>query len=504
MADDVTVEAALKELQDKGGEAALFDDVRCRGVLADRLPDQRARTTSAVTALKAGVAQRLKDTPRELAREAVAREIAMLTRDHAVAPAFATEAVTAWARVLGHDVPAAGGGGRGGGGGPPLAERLKALWANNAVKAGVGVAAVAAVWLAFFSHPREAYPFEHYGLTRDEFAEGTLSDITAKVFSHAGADAIQTKARSKDAQAEGLMCMHSYYTTGENPQDTVQLCKAGAEDKDSYARYVLYLIYWSGDGTGANAVAADKPTAVQYLKDAAAAGNPFAQVALGLSYRNGADPIPKDPEQGFKLLQAADQQGRLLGRLYVGVAYLNGLGVAKDNAKALAIFQALDQKNFGDASFYLGFMEYAGLGLPAPDKTASAAAFARGWARGDGWAGLRLAEQQLQGDGVARNIGAAYDILHTLEGKTGDDTDFAPIASRLLGDIYFNGWGLNAPDKAEAASHYRKASNRGDGEASYKLAGMYQTGDGVGAANVFEAFRLLQLAAQQGYHAPAS
>src|SRR5262245_60269065 len=107
MSAKVTLEAALRELQTKGGDAALFDDVRCRGVLADRLPDERARTTAAVAALKAGVASRLKATQPELAREAVARETTMLTRDHAVAQNYAAEAVAAWARVLGLDVPAA-------------------------------------------------------------------------------------------------------------------------------------------------------------------------------------------------------------------------------------------------------------------------------------------------------------------------------------------------------------------------------------------------------------
>lgn len=499
MAEDMTVEAALRELRDRGGETALFDDVRCRGVLADRLPDQRARTTSAVTALRAGAPARLKATPPELAREAVAREIASLTRDHAVAPAFATEAVTAWARVLGLDVPASG---------PtrpdpvpsPFWAQLKGLWANNGVKAALAVGAAALVWMTFFSHKHEAFPFESYGLTRDEFAQGTLPDLTAKVFSHAGADVIAAKAKNGDAQAEGLMCMHSYYTPGENAQDTVELCKKGATDKDSYAQYILHLIYWSGDGSGSSAVAADKPAGLQYLKDAVAADNPFAEVAMAIYQRDGDDPIAKDAEQSFKMLQAADRQGRLLARLDMGEAYMAGSGVEKDYAKALAIFQELDQKAFPGSAFDLGKMTYNGWGLPSADKAAAATVFARGYDRGDGWCGLQLAKQLLYADGLTRDIGKAAEILRALEPKSGDNTGFSPAASLILGDIYFNGWGLNYADKAEAAAHYKKASDRGVGEASYKLGQMYQTGDGVGGANTFEADRLFQLAGQQGYH----
>jgi len=51
-------------------------------------------------------------------------------------------------------------------------------------------------------------------------------------------------------------------------------------------------------------------------------------------------------------------------------------------------------------------------------------------------------------------------------------------AQRLLGEYYFNGWGI-PQDKEEATNWYRKSAEQGNTEAQWRLAECYFEGEGV-------------------------
>ncbi len=408
MSGKITLEAALRELKTLGGEGALFDDIRCRGLLADRLPEQRGQITAAVTALRAGVAARLKSTPAAFAREAVARESALLTREHAVAESYAAEAVTAWARVLDLDVPAVG----------SRESVLKHLMANKRARL-MALAAVAILVVAILvANRHEAYPYQRFGLTQDEFSELELVPMTRKIVEHTGADKIIAMAKKGDAQADGLFCLMNFYGVGVAMSDPEALkwCQAGASKDDSQSKFGLYMMYWFG-----YAVEVDKQMAIKYLRESASDENVFAQLLLGRILLYGTDTVPKDVEAGIKLVQAAEQRGRLPARLQLGQCYFEGIGVAQDYGKALSIFRELEPKQFPLASRLLGTMYFEGKGVTI-DKAEAASHRKKASDLGDGAASYDLAYQYLNGDGVQADRSEAERLFH-LADKQGFDSD---------------------------------------------------------------------------------
>lgn len=129
----------------------------------------------------------------------------------------------------------------------------------------------------------------------------------------------------------------------------------------------------------------------------------------------------------------------------LGVAYANGLGVAKNDAEAMKWFRKAAEK------------EYEYRAGPAYDDTAGAAKWLR-----------KAAEQG--------NIFAAY----------------------YLGRIYTEGGEGVAENKAKAAIWFRKAAEQGYVDAQFQLGEMYYSGEGV-AKNHAEAAKWYRKAAKQGH-----
>ena len=60
-----------------------------------------------------------------------------------------------------------------------------------------------------------------------------------------------------------------------------------------------------------------------------------ARCSLGVMYENGRG-VAKDEARAVELYQAAADQGLAAAQCYLGVMYENGRGVAKDEARAVA------------------------------------------------------------------------------------------------------------------------------------------------------------------------
>ncbi len=73
---------------------------------------------------------------------------------------------------------------------------------------------------------------------------------------------------------------------------------------------------------------------------AAAQGQAVGQTNLGVMYMNGQG-VAKDDAEAARLYRLAAAQGNAAGQNNLGWMFGNGLGVAKDDAEAVQIFCAI-------------------------------------------------------------------------------------------------------------------------------------------------------------------
>jgi TPR repeat protein len=119
----------------------------------------------------------------------------------------------------------------------------------------------------------------------------------------------------------------------------------------------------------------------------------------------------------------------------LGLAYLNGDGVKRDEAKAAALFREAAEKGSRDASYQLGLMYQRGIGVSQNDGTALV------WI--EKAATLGHAEAQLMaGQAYATGRGTSKDLAWAARwyGKAADQGLAA--AQHLLGMAYANGQGV--------------------------------------------------------------
>jgi len=112
----------------------------------------------------------------------------------------------------------------------------------------------------------------------------------------------------------------------------------------------------------ANYKKGDYPTAVQGFRQAADLGHVKAQYNLGIAYVQG-EGVAKDYRQGINWFRQAADQNFAPAQLNVGIAYAQGLGVEKDPQQALAWYQKAAKQGFAPAQYNLGTMLYQGQGV---------------------------------------------------------------------------------------------------------------------------------------------
>lgn len=147
-----------------------------------------------------------------------------------------------------------------------------------------------------------------------------------------------------------------------------------------------------------------------------------------------------------------------------GLAYLNGDGVSRDEAKAAALFREAADKGSRDAAFQLGILYQRGIGVAQHDGTALS------WF--EKAASLGHAEAQLlTGQAYATGRGAAKDLAWAARwyGKAADQ-GLAP-AQHLLGMAYATGQGLPR-DRVAAYTWLSLAAAQKDANANRERAAL--------------------------------
>lgn len=200
-------------------------------------------------------------------------------------------------------------------------------------------------------------------------------------------------------------------------------------------------------------------TGIKYNKDdlfsvlkAAEQGNAAAQNTLGDMYVDGIG-VAKDNEKAVHWYRMAAAQADAFGQNNLGLMYQNGLGVAKDDEKAVHWYRLAAEQGNASGQCNLGFMYENGLGVANDNEKAVH------------W--YRLAAAQGNANG-----------------------------QNSLGHMYLTGMGV-AVDNEKAVHWYRLAAEQGDAFGQNNLGFMYQNGLGV-ATNNDKATHWYQLAARQG------
>jgi hypothetical protein len=174
--------------------------------------------------------------------------------------------------------------------------------------------------------------------------------------------------------------------------------------------------------------------------------------------------------------------GNVAAQVQLGVIYLTGDGVPKDDAEAVKwLRKAADQDN-ALAERYLAEMYFKGRGVPA-DMTEAAKWLRFAAEQGDAQSEHNLAVLYTQGEGVPRNLKEAANWMR----KAAEQN--LPAGQQGLGVLYENGEGV-PPDQVEAAKWYKKAVDQNYVPAMNNLAALMATARDSSVKNPKEAIAL--------------
>ncbi len=116
-----------------------------------------------------------------------------------------------------------------------------------------------------------------------------------------------------------------------DPGEAIQLAQDGADKGWPLAQTLLGLIYAQGPPL---VIAKNPAKARQSMEQAAVSGFTSAESILGFWYLL-AENVPLDPGRGMTMLRGAEKKGSVTALFYLGLAHSKGLGVARDEDKAI-------------------------------------------------------------------------------------------------------------------------------------------------------------------------
>jgi cytohesin len=113
----------------------------------------------------------------------------------------------------------------------------------------------------------------------------------------------------------------------------------------------------------ANAATRGDIQALARIQQAAASGDPIAQVELGRLHQLGRG-VPKDEKAAFDWTQRAAEQGLPRAQFNLGVHYEHGIGVKPSLADAVENYRRAAERGFARAQLALGLKYRTGNGVP--------------------------------------------------------------------------------------------------------------------------------------------
>jgi len=112
-----------------------------------------------------------------------------------------------------------------------------------------------------------------------------------------------------------------------------------------------------------------EPSDISEMRKAAEQGDAIAQFNLGLCYALGLG-VPKDDVKAVKWYRKAADQGEAVAQWNLGLGYALGLGVPKDEVEAVKWYRKAADQGHAIAQFALGGCYADGQGVPKDDVEA--------------------------------------------------------------------------------------------------------------------------------------
>ncbi|KAJ3279188.1 hypothetical protein HK104_001683 [Borealophlyctis nickersoniae] len=235
----------------------------------------------------------------------------------------------------------------------------------------------------------------------------------------------------------------------------------------------------------------DHSAAFAWYHEAAIAGHPASQAAVGWKYDRGLG-VEKDAAQAVEWYEKAANKGNPTAQNNLGKCYQNGLGVGKDLKLAVEWYEKAAEQGLAEAQDNLGLCYQNGLGVGKDPKMAVQ------WFEKATEQGLAAAQNNLgncyrNGIGVGKDKAKAVE-WYRLAAKQGD-----ACGQYNLGLCYAHEFGAFGVAKNEtmAAEWYEKAAEQGYADAQNRLGYCYRNGIGV-AKDKTRALEWFRKAAVQG------
>ncbi len=226
-----------------------------------------------------------------------------------------------------------------------------------------------------------------------------------------------------------------------------------------------------------------------YLKSAEAGDEQAAGSAGIMKWRGVGGPV--DEAGGLRLLQMASDRGNAVATYELGVGYKGGLhGLARDPAKAIALFQKAADAGLKEAQHSLALAYSRGAGV-AQDYAVAITWAQKAIDQGDGNALFFVAMCYLDGTGVKKDEAKAMELVKKAA-ALGDGNSIYELAVDAKNGLH----GI-PQDQTQFISLLISAAEAGNSSAQYMLGRYKWEGTGV-AIDAAAGTQLLQAAALQG------
>jgi TPR repeat protein len=232
-------------------------------------------------------------------------------------------------------------------------------------------------------------------------------------------------------------------------------------------------------------------------------GDATSQLRLGMLYHAGAG-VARDPAKAAALWHLAAEQGNALAECNLGAVYCIGDGVPRDVTKAEMYYEraAEPSKRCFEAQYGLGCIKFTrgdeAKALALFEQAAAGGVYDAQWNAGmmhrDGRGTSAQSAQRAQRAQRAQMAqrAAVYFKMAADQGT--------PSALLNMAFIYYEGAGVRR-DRAKAVEYFKSAADKGNAKAQWNVATLYKHGDGV-ARNPALASWYFARAAEQGITSP--
>lgn len=204
-------------------------------------------------------------------------------------------------------------------------------------------------------------------------------------------------------------------------------------------------------------------------------GNPVAQNAVGVLHLNGWG-INKDYAEALAWFRKASEKGNSGGQFNIGRLYENGHGVKRDFLEAATWYRKAAEQGYPPAQSLLGAMYARGDGVPQ-DWGEAMAWYRKAADQGDALAQSRVGLMHAEGQGTPKDYATAELWFRKSAAQQN------PAGQTWLGLLHLNGWGVKK-DVMEAMKWLRLAADQETPDAQYTLGAIYAEGKDVAADNI--------------------